>query len=144
MLFYIAIFIIPPIIWLMLRTVSKRRAKEETDPPILLEVCALCHEEFGMSELIEKEVGDYGRVYCFCGECIEKPAARIPSAKGIGQFGERRNHLGVTRFSGAFAKYVVFTGTQFFPQNSVSDEPSSPKNQCSCLIYRVGCSCLIA
>ena len=24
-----------------------------------------------MSDLIEKEVGEYGRVYCFCGGCIE-------------------------------------------------------------------------
>ena len=84
MLFYIAIFIIPPIIWLMLRTVSKRRAKEETDPPILLEVCALCHEEFEMSELIEKEVGDYGRVYCFCGECIENLQREYRQRKELG------------------------------------------------------------
>ena len=84
MLFYIAIFIIPPIIWLMLRTVSKRRAKEETDPPILLEICALCHEEFEMSELIEKEVGDYGRVYCFCGECIENLQREYRQRKELG------------------------------------------------------------
>ncbi len=84
MLFYIAIFIIPPIIWLMLRTVSKRRAKEETDPPILLEVCALCHEEFEMSALIEKEVGDYGRVYCFCGECIENLQREYRQRKELG------------------------------------------------------------
>lgn len=70
MLFYIAIFFIP-LTWLILRTISKRRAREESEPQILLEVCALCHEEFEMSELIEKEVGDYGRVYCFCGGCIE-------------------------------------------------------------------------
>ncbi|MDE0042526.1 MAG: hypothetical protein OXT74_10860 [Candidatus Poribacteria bacterium] len=24
-----------------------------------------------MRDLIEKEVGEYGRVYCFCGGCIE-------------------------------------------------------------------------
>ena len=71
MLFYIAIFFIPLSVWIILRAVSKRRAKDETEPPILLEVCALCHEEFEMSELIEKEVGEYGRVYCFCGGCIE-------------------------------------------------------------------------
>ena len=71
MLFYIAIFFVPLITWLILRTISKRRAREESEPPTLLEVCALCHEEFEMSDLIEKEVGDYGRVYCFCGGCIE-------------------------------------------------------------------------
>ena len=71
MLFYIAVFLIPLITWLTLRTISKRRASEESEPPTLLEICALCHEEFEMSDLIEKEVGEYGRVYCFCGGCIE-------------------------------------------------------------------------
>ncbi len=71
MLFYIAIFLIPLITWIILRTISKRRANEASEPPILLEVCALCHEEFEMRDLIEKEVGEYGRVYCFCGGCIE-------------------------------------------------------------------------
>ena len=71
MLFYIAVFLIPLITWLILRTISKRRASEEAEPPILLEICALCHEEFEMSELIEQEVGEYGRVYCFCGGCID-------------------------------------------------------------------------
>lgn len=71
MLFYIAVFLIPLITWLTLRTISKRRASEESEPPTLLEICALCHEEFEMRDLIEKEVGEYGRVYCFCGGCIE-------------------------------------------------------------------------
>ena len=71
MLFYIAIFLVPLITWIILRTISKRRANETSEPPILLEVCALCHEEFEMRDLIEKEVGEYGRVYCFCGGCIE-------------------------------------------------------------------------
>lgn len=71
MLFYIAIFLLPLITWIILRTISKRRASEASEPPILLEVCAMCHEEFEMSDLIEKEVGEYGRVYCFCGGCIE-------------------------------------------------------------------------
>ncbi|MDE0299294.1 MAG: hypothetical protein OXN17_11720 [Candidatus Poribacteria bacterium] len=71
MLFVIAIFFVPLVTWLVLWTISKRRAKEESEPPTLLEICALCHEEFEMTELIEKEVGEYGRVYCFCGGCIE-------------------------------------------------------------------------
>jgi len=70
MLFYISIFFVPLFVWLILRTVSKQNAGEETEPQVLLEVCALCHEEFEMSELIEQEVGEYGRVYCFCGGCI--------------------------------------------------------------------------
>jgi hypothetical protein len=36
-----------------------------------MEECALCHEEFPVDELMEKEVGGYSRVYCFCGGCIE-------------------------------------------------------------------------
>ena len=82
MLFYISIFFVPLIIWLILRAVSKRRAPEETEPRTPLEVCALCHEEFEMSELIEKEVGEYGRVYCFCGGCIENLHREFRAEKG--------------------------------------------------------------
>ena len=84
MLFYIAVFLIPLITWLTLRTISKRRASEESEPPTLLEICALCHEEFEMSDLIEKEVGEYGRVYCFCGGCIENLQREFRQQKGAG------------------------------------------------------------
>lgn len=71
MLFYISFFFIPLIIWFIVRTISKRKSPEEIQPKILLEVCALCQEEFEMSQLMEKEIGEYGRVYCFCGGCID-------------------------------------------------------------------------
>ena len=72
MLFYIAIFFIPLAVWIILMVVSKRKEGEEVGPSVVLEECALCHEEFLMNELIEKEVGGYSRVYCFCGNCIEQ------------------------------------------------------------------------
>ena len=88
MFFYIAIFFVPLITWLVLRTISKRRAKEDSELPSLLEFCALCHEEFEMSDLIEKEVGDYGRVYCFCGGCIESLQREYRQRKEIGSSAE--------------------------------------------------------
>ena len=44
-------------------------SEAESEAPI--EVCAMCQNEFPVTELLEKEVGGYGRVYCFCGPCIE-------------------------------------------------------------------------
>ena len=88
MFFYIAIFFVPLITWLILRTISKRRAKEDSELPTLLEFCALCHEEFEMSDLIEKEVGDYGRVYCFCGGCIESLQREYRQRMEIGSSAE--------------------------------------------------------
>ena len=73
MLFFIIwIICIPLIIWIVLQIISRRKANAEVDPGVQLEECALCHEEFPMEALIEKEVGGYSRVYCFCGGCIEQ------------------------------------------------------------------------
>ena len=73
MLFFIIwIICIPLIIWIVLRIISRRKAGEEVEPGVQLEECALCHEEFPMNALLEKEVGGYSRVYCFCGNCIEQ------------------------------------------------------------------------
>ena len=88
MLFYISVFFIPLIMWLILRAVSNRKAAEETEPQALLEVCALCHENFEMSELVEKEVGEYGRVYCFCGGCIENLHREYHAQKRAEMIGE--------------------------------------------------------
>ena len=87
MLFYISVFLIPLIMWLILRAVSKRKAAGETEPQALLEVCAFCHEEFEMSKLIEKEVGEYGRVYCFCGGCIENLRREYHAQKEAAEIG---------------------------------------------------------
>ena len=81
MLFYIAIFFIPLSVWIILRAVSKRRAKDETELPTLLEVCALCHEEFEMSELIEKEVGEYGRFTVFVEDALRACSMSIANGR---------------------------------------------------------------
>ena len=73
MLFFIIwIVCIPLVIWIVLQIISKRKAGGEVDSGVQLEECALCHEDFPMDALIEKEVGGYSRVYCFCGSCIEQ------------------------------------------------------------------------
>jgi hypothetical protein len=73
MLFYVFVFLIPLIIWIILFLVSRRKSKDESAASgVPLEECALCHREFPMEQLIEKEVGGYSRVYCFCGNCIEE------------------------------------------------------------------------
>ena len=72
MLFAIFVIITPIVVWLILHFMSRRKDSAETpEPEDLLELCAICQDEFTMRELLEKEVGGYGRVYCFCGQCIE-------------------------------------------------------------------------
>ena len=72
MLFVIFVIFAPIAIWLILHLMSRQKADDDTDAskePI--ELCAVCQEEFPMNQLLEKEIGGYGRVYCFCGQCIE-------------------------------------------------------------------------
>ncbi len=72
MLFVIFVIVTPIAIWLILHLMSRQKEDEETDDTKeLIELCAICQEEFPMNQLLEKEVGGYGRVYCFCGQCIE-------------------------------------------------------------------------
>lgn len=72
MLFAIFVILTPIAVWLILHFMSRRKSSvETTEPEDLLELCAVCQNEFMMSELLEKEIGGYGRVYCFCGQCIE-------------------------------------------------------------------------
>ncbi|MCE2415691.1 hypothetical protein J4G07_17030 [Candidatus Poribacteria bacterium] len=72
MLFIIFVIFTPIVVWFVLHFMSKRKAAEEVpEPGALMEICAICQNEFTMNELLEKEVGGYGRVYCFCGQCIE-------------------------------------------------------------------------
>ncbi len=73
MLFFIIwIICIPLVIWIVLQIISRRKGNEGVDSGVQLEECALCHEEFPMDALLEKEVGGYSRLYCFCGSCIEQ------------------------------------------------------------------------
>ena len=72
MLFAIFVILAPAAIWLILHLMSRREDDIDADEPTeQIEICAICQEEFPMSQLLEKEVGGYGRVYCFCGQCIE-------------------------------------------------------------------------
>jgi len=71
MLFIIFVILIPIVVWLILHFISRQKDDGEPQSEAPMEVCALCQNEFPMNELLEKEVGGYGRVYCFCGQCIE-------------------------------------------------------------------------
>ena len=72
MLFIIFVIFIPIAIWLILIFMSRQKKGDEADEPKEpIEVCAVCQEEFPMNQLLEKEIGGYGRVYCFCAQCIE-------------------------------------------------------------------------
>ena len=72
MLFVIFVIFTPIAVWLILHLMSRQKKGDETDEPKdPIELCAVCQEEFPMNLLLEKEIGEYGRVYCFCGQCIE-------------------------------------------------------------------------
>ena len=73
MLFIIFVILTPIVVWLILHFMSSRQKADGdmAEPETQIEVCAMCQDEFPMTELLEKEVGGYGRVYCFCGPCIE-------------------------------------------------------------------------
>ena len=73
MLFIIFVILTPIAVWLILHFMSSRQKTdaEAVEPEAQIEVCAMCQNEFPMTELLEKEVGGYGRVYCFCGSCIK-------------------------------------------------------------------------
>lgn len=68
----IFIFLLPTAVFLILHFMSRKKTSVESPPTDPTEVCALCQNDFPISQLLEKEVGNYGRIYCFCGECIEK------------------------------------------------------------------------
>ena len=72
MFFVFCIFIIPLSVLLIVLFASRQRTDDEVTPTEQLEVCAICHEDFPVKQLIEKEVGLYGRVYCFCWDCIDE------------------------------------------------------------------------
>ena len=92
MLFFIIWIVCMPLgIWVILQIVSKRRADTAADPDVQLEECAICHEEFPMDALIEKEIGGYSRVYCFCGGCIEQ--LRLDYQAKVGHRDEQDKHI---------------------------------------------------
>ena len=66
MLFAIFVIFIPITVWLILHLMSRQKSGDETDEPKEpIEVCAVCQEEFPMNQLLEKEIGGYGRVLLF-------------------------------------------------------------------------------
>ncbi len=84
MLFFIIwIICIPLVVWVILQIVSKRKADTTADTDAQLEECAICQEEFSIDALLEKEVGGYSRIYCFCGGCIEQ--LRLDYQAKVGQ-----------------------------------------------------------
>ena len=72
MFFIFCIFILPITILVILLLSTRQKTDSESLSTAPMEVCALCQRDFPMNQLVEKEIGTYGRVYCFCGECIEK------------------------------------------------------------------------
>ena len=72
MFFVFCIFILPITVLVILLLATKQKTDSESQFADPMEVCAFCQKDFSMNQLIEKEIGTYGRVYCFCGECIEK------------------------------------------------------------------------
>lgn len=72
MFFVFCIFIIPLTVLVILLLSTKQKNNTETTPTEINRECAICYDEFPIAELIEKEIGDYGKKYVFCGYCIEK------------------------------------------------------------------------
>lgn len=72
MFFVFCIFILPIAVLVILLLSTRQKTGNETSEAESLEECALCHQDFSMKEMVEKEIGDYGKIYCFCGDCIEK------------------------------------------------------------------------
>ena len=71
MFFIFCVFIVPIVIFVILHLKSRQETDSEEQPSEPMEVCALCQEDFPINQLLEKEVGTYGKIYCFCRECIE-------------------------------------------------------------------------
>ncbi len=85
MFFVFFIFILPISVLLILLYVSRQKDDDESTTSEPLEECAFCHNDFPVKHMIEKEVGEYGRVYCFCRDCIQKLYNESLEESGITQ-----------------------------------------------------------
>lgn len=85
MFFIFCIFIVPLSVLLILLYVSKQKTDDETELTEPLETCAICQNDFPINQLVEKEVGVYGRVYCFCRECIQELNNEFSNQTGMNQ-----------------------------------------------------------
>ena len=72
MFFLFCIIILPTAVLLILLFATREKANDEMPPADPKEVCALCQNDFPVNQLLEREIGTYGKVYCFCRQCIEK------------------------------------------------------------------------
>ncbi len=70
--FYFFIFILPAAVLLILLFTTRQKSDSDSEPSDPVEVCALCQNDFPINQLLEKEVGTYGKIYCFCEKCIEQ------------------------------------------------------------------------
>ncbi len=71
MFFVFCIFIFPLTVLVILLLSTREKNDTETTPTEIIKECAICYNDFPITELFEKEIGDYGRKYVFCGDCIE-------------------------------------------------------------------------
>ena len=83
MFFVFCVLILPIIVFLILLFVSKQKTGDEMTPTEPMEVCAFCQNDFPINHLVEKEVGTYGKIYCFCEECVEKLYNEFKEKTGI-------------------------------------------------------------
>ena len=83
MFFVFFVFILPIIVFVILLLVSKQKTDDEMASTEPMEVCAFCLNDFPINQLLEKEVGTYGRIYCFCEECVEKLYNEFKEKTGI-------------------------------------------------------------
>ena len=70
--FVFCVIIFPIIVFLILHFASKEETDDDMSPAEHTEVCAFCQKDFPFNQLLEKEVGTYGKLYCFCKECVEE------------------------------------------------------------------------
>ncbi len=71
MFFVFCVFIVPIIVFVILHISSRRKTDGDALPTEPMEICAFCQKDFPINQLLEKEVGTYGKIYCFCKDCIE-------------------------------------------------------------------------
>lgn len=83
MFFIFFVFILPIIVFVILHFAAKQKTEGEMPQTELMEVCAICQEDFPINQLLEKEVGTYGRIYCFCKECVDNLYNEFNERAGI-------------------------------------------------------------
>ncbi|MYG00474.1 hypothetical protein F4212_15265 [Candidatus Poribacteria bacterium] len=71
MFFVFCVFIVPIIVFVILHLMTREKTDNDMQKTEPMEMCAFCQNDFPINQLLEKEVGTYGRIYCFCRECVE-------------------------------------------------------------------------